>query len=532
MAPTHALPFIVMHTEPLESRQPPPSETSNGALVTEILTRLQPEKVPYPHRIFVNRTLRLDSVNVVGFDMDYTLAHYTIELKHLAARLTLRRMTDVHGYPAEVRDIGYDPEFPIRGTVIDKRTGNVFKMDAHKHVERVFHGMRELTKEERHSAYRKAVIRLHHDRYALMDTLFALPEVYLYCRLVDLIEKRAPRLPLRPADYRKIYDDIRESIDAVHRDGSLKTEVVAEMSRYIHRDPHLPLTLESFLASGKSLFLLTNSALDYTDAVMRYLLDDAQPARPSWQDYFDVIVVAAGKPGFFTGRTPFQQVRPRFEPVDSLALRFEPGCVYQGGNIHDFERLAGIGGDSVIYVGDHIYGDMLRSKKASAWRTVMVVPELEQELLLIEELRDRVRERDDLDARRLQLDEELIFQLMLRDKLEDERRERTNGSSETLAALLEAVQVSETRIGALRRAIEANLIKTRELNAEMDDRFNPHWGMLLKSSREHSAFGRQVEDYACLYTSRVSNFRYYSPLQYFRTPRDLLPHERLELFGL
>ena len=35
-----------------------------------------------------------------------------------------------------------------------------------------------------------------------------------------------------------------------------------------------------------------------------------------------------------------------------------------------------------------------------------------------------------------------------------------------------------------------------------------------------------MEQYACLYTSRVSNFLHYSPMQYFRSPRDLMPHER------
>ena len=39
------------------------------------------------------------------------------------------------------------------------------------------------------------------------------------------------------------------------------------------------------------------------------------------------------------------------------------------------------------------------------------------------------------------------------------------------------------------------------------------------------AFGQQVEDYACVYTSRVSNFLAYSPLRYFRSPRDHMPHE-------
>lgn len=34
----------------------------------------------------------------------------------------------------------------------------------------------------------------------------------------------------------------------------------------------------------------------------------------------------------------------------------------------------------VLYVGDHIYGDILRSKKTLGWRTMLVVPELDTEL--------------------------------------------------------------------------------------------------------------------------------------------------------
>ena len=41
-----------------------------------------------------------------------------------------------------------------------------------------------------------------------------------------------------------------------------------------------------------------------------------------------------------------------------------------------------------------------------------------------------------------------------------------------------------------------------------------------------SLFAKQIKDYACVYTSRVSNFLYYSPVQYFRSPPNLMPHER------
>lgn len=37
-------------------------------------------------------------------------------------------------------------------------------------------------------------------------------------------------------------------------------------------------------------------------------------------------------------------------------------------------------GKDVLYIGDHIFGDVLRSKKTRGWRTFLVVPELRHEL--------------------------------------------------------------------------------------------------------------------------------------------------------
>jgi hypothetical protein len=34
----------------------------------------------------------------------------------------------------------------------------------------------------------------------------------------------------------------------------------------------------------------------------------------------------------------------------------------------------------VLYVGDHIFGDVLKSKKLRGWRTFLIVPELNDEL--------------------------------------------------------------------------------------------------------------------------------------------------------
>jgi hypothetical protein len=64
-----------------------------------------------------------------------------------------------------------------------------------------------------------------------------------------------------------------------------------------------------------------------------------------------------------------------------------------------------------------------------------------------------------------------------------------------------------------------------QLEREIEAQFHPYWGPLLKAGAEPSSFGHQVETYACLYTGRVSNLLAYSPLHYFRSPRERLPHE-------
>ena len=83
-----------------------------------------------------------------------------------------------------------------------------------------------------------------------------------------------------------------------------------------------------------------------------------------------------------------------------------------------------------------------------------------------------------------------------------------------------------------KRAVERIRGKLRQIEAEVsamerriDLRFHPYWGSLLKEGNEQSSFGAQVEEYACLYTSRVSNLFAYSPQQHFRSPRDVMPHE-------
>src|SRR6185503_11169279 len=142
-------------------------------------------------------------------------------------------------------------------------------------------------------------------------TLFGLPEAVMYSTLVEWADRRGT-----PCNYDKLFGDISTAIDEAHRDDTLKSVIKADLAAYIVKDPLLAETLHKFRSSGKKLFLLTNSLWDYTDVVMRYLLDGERKAYPSWRNYFDIVIVGGAKPAWFNERRPFTQL----DPVTGAAL--------------------------------------------------------------------------------------------------------------------------------------------------------------------------------------------------------------------
>ncbi len=118
--------------------------------------------------------------------------------------------------------------------------------------------------------------------------------------------------------------------------------------------------------------------------------------------------MAATKPLFFTERRPFlERVFDGGHESVRTAYTLERGRVYENGNLRDFERMVNARGERVLYVGDHIFGDILRSKKDSAWRTLMIVQEMEAELAAMDQTRARVADLDARDRDRERLEDEL-----------------------------------------------------------------------------------------------------------------------------
>ncbi|MFH1680662.1 MAG: HAD-IG family 5'-nucleotidase [Candidatus Eisenbacteria bacterium] len=467
-------------------------------------------RIPRRRRVFVNRNLRLKSIGAIGFDLDHTLAHYDpVPVEDLAFRVTQQRLVRKRGYPAAIASIRYDPEFVIRGLVIDHLRGNILKMDYHNFVTRAFHGRKELSREKL-GLYRRRRVSLSSKNYSSVDTLFHLPEVYLYLSIIDLLEERGEK-----PDFRKIQRDVRETIDQAHADGSIKSVIRDNPSRFIQSDVKLLQTLDRLRLWGKKLFLLTNSEYYYTDVLLKHLLRGGKGEEgEEWQRFFDAVITDAEKPSFFDGKKP---VSPR--PIRK-SRRPSAG---RGGNVRFLEGRLGFQGDEVLYFGDHTYGDILRAKKSAGWRTAMVVLELENELKVTQQIAPKLRIYSGLTEERDRIEMEISSLERERARLEllngDEKVGRTRARREKkISFFAEEIRGRARKVEELNRQSEATW-------RECDRSYNRVWGPIFREGKETSRFGHQVKDFACLYTSRVSNFLNYDGDHYFRSPMDRMPHE-------
>ena len=185
--------------------------------------------------------------------------------------------------------------------------------------------------------------------------------------------------------------------------------------------------------------------------------------------------------------------------------------------------MTGVRGENVLYVGDHIYGDILRLKKEHLWRTAMVLQELDAENRTSERLDQQISDLGLLDRRRRNLESEIDYQVLMLKQLQ----RLLDNSAETLKPELETARLAAKRtLDSLRSRSRMMEDEVRALESSIDGAYNPYWGAMFREGNENSRFGEQVSQYADLYTSRASNFLAYSPLRYFRAPRERMPHER------
>jgi 5'-nucleotidase len=472
-------------------------------------------------RMYVNRSLNMERIKAIGFDMDHTLLMYNREaFESLAFRETLKKFIE-SGYPEQLSELEFKPNFLIRGLLVDMERGNLLKVDGHKYVKTAFHGTKLLDKETRHRLYNSESFKAQ--EFLSVDTFFALSEVQLFVEIVDFMDAYPTKIK---KSYREVYSDLRRFIDLSHADGSIKNLVMANPDHYVHKDKHLSTALMRLVDGGKSLFLLTNSGWDYTNIMMSHILNGEHEEFPSWRDYFDYTIVSSGKPGFFTGSQPFLEVMTDSGLLKTHTGHLETRSVYQGGNAALFQKVTRFKGDEILYVGDHIFGDIMQSKGKLNWRTLLVVEELEHELEFLEktkhlfaEIQQKTHEREALDEDIQKTRSKLMsVQCHIKVAIRDGDTKKAHHLEKERDKFAAKIDEKSPLLAQLDNEI-------KELLSQKESVVHPKWGELMKVGLERSRFAYQVESFACVYTSRVSNLRFYSPQKRFSSFHDILPHD-------
>ncbi|KAK9301685.1 hypothetical protein QLX08_006094 [Tetragonisca angustula] len=464
---------------------------------------LRTDKRELGHRIFVNRSLHLENIKFYGFDMDYTLAEYkSPQYEQLGFTLLKDRLVSL-GYPQEIKAFEYDPSFPVRGLWFDTLYGNLLKVDAYGNILVCVHGFEFLKHSQVYELYPNKFLQLDESRVYVLNTLFNLPETYLLACLIDFFtnspqysrEKTGVKEGELTMSFKSIFQDVRNAVDWIHLHGDLKTKTIENLDEYVKKDKRLPMFLNRIRESGARVFLLTNSDYVFTDKIMTYLFDFPHGAKPdephrNWKTYFDTIVVDARKPLFFGEGTILRQVDTKTGAL-KLGTHKGPlhtGEVYSGGSCDVFTELIGAKGKDVLYVGDHIFGDILKSKKIRGWRTFLIVPELVQELHVWTDKCQLFAELQNLDV-------------MLGEMYKN----------------LDSSTKEKPDISKLRTSI-------RDVTHKMDLSYGM-MGSLFRSGSRQTFFSSQVVRYADLYAATFLNLIYYPFSYMFRAPAMLMPHE-------
>ncbi|XP_061589381.1 5'-nucleotidase, cytosolic II, like 1 isoform X2 [Cololabis saira] len=433
--------------------------------------------------------------------MDYTLAMYkSPDYESMGFELIRDRMVSV-GYPHELLRYTYDPSFPTRGLVVDTKYGNLLKVDSNGNVLVCSHGFRFLKGEDIHNYYpNKFIQRDDTERFYILNTLFNLSETYVYACLVDFFIRCSRYTNLLKGfqhgdlfmSFRSMFQDVRDAMDFIHDTGNLKEQTIKNLDKYIVKDPNIPVLLTRLKKMAK-VFLATNSDYNYTEAIMTYLLENnvkfGSPRQP-WQSYFDLIVVDTKKPQFFADGTVLRQVDTNTGKlrIGTYTGDLQHGTVYSGGSSDVVSDLLDVKGKEILYIGDHIFGDILKSKKRQGWKTFLVVPELTKELQVWEEKKNLFEELKRLD----------VFLAKL-------YRHLDSGSEES-----PDISAIQTRM--------------RVLTHRMDMSYG-QMGSLLRSGATQTLFASQLIRYADLYSSTCINLLNY-PINYlFMAPPVLMPHE-------
>lgn len=187
------------------------------------------------------------------------------------------------------------------------------------------------------------------DSFIVFTSDFLTPGYYALALMVDKLG------PL--SNYQRAVDVVTESLTANFEPAAFDNNrgyffpaVVANPLKYLVAPSPIEVQfLRDMRAQGKKLLLLTNSHDGYSNFVMTTLFGK------DWRQLFDIVVVSAGKPAFFSDTCSFTQ---------QLGSNH-----YAGGCISALLSLPQASWTKILYFGDDIRTDIVSTSQLESWQT-------------------------------------------------------------------------------------------------------------------------------------------------------------------
>lgn len=453
------------------------------------------------HKVFVNRILNLKKIKYVGLDMDHTLIRYnSVAFETLVYDLVLDRLINIKHYPESIKKLTFDYDEAIRGLVIDSKNGNILKLNRYSAIRQSYHGTKAISFKDQTKIYESTYVDLGDPNYMAIDTSFSIAFCVLYGQLVDLKDE----LPSQMPNYQTIALDVQFCVDQVHADGSLKKIISEDLGKFVIKEKEVVEGLKHFINYNKKIFVLTNSDYHYTKLLLEYAINPFLQEGETWLDLFEFVITRASKPRFFFDNLPFLAVDAQTGTMTNCHGKIKPG-IYQGGNAKKFTKYLHLSGEEILYIGDHIYGDILRLKKDCNWRTALVVDELGKEIAA--------------QKKATPVENKIVEAMITKKHLEQKYTDLCTKSID------EATHQYDKEIEQLQAEVTKIDKHISKLIEEQNTFYNPKWGRIFRAGAEESYFAYQVDRFACIYMEKLADFLQYSPINYFRAFRRLLAHD-------
>lgn len=452
--------------------------------------------------IYCNRTLNLKKIKMIGLDMDHTLVRYDTEaFEGLVYDFAIKALVSDKNYPEMVKELRFNFQDAIRGLVIDSQNGNILKLSRYGIIKQCRHGRHLKTYKEQSEFYRSTYIDLNDHNYIAIDTAFSIAFCALYGQLIDLKDEFPHLFP----SYRQIALETIDVIDKIHAKGEMKAYILKNHEKFIHISADVVNGIKRFIQFGKQFFILTNSDYHYTKQLLKITIEPFLDPGQRLNDLFPYIITLANKPRFFYDNLNFLQVHQDLELMSNLQGPIQPG-IYQGGNAKKFTKDLDLQDDEILYIGDHIYGDIVRLKKDCNWRTALVV----------DELGDEITRQQAATAT-----EDKIIQLMkIKQELEIEYAWELTQEPPSLQHRPHNIKLD---------SIQAQIFEIDKqltlLIKEQESYFNENWGKIFRAGAEETFFAFQAERYACIYMEKLQDLLSLPPMAYFRAYRRMLSHD-------